>query len=840
MPPRGAIRQIGIDQAWDVVIVDLSGVPVAFGSGGTSASDDAAFTVGASSLTPSGGVVTSDSVDAGDVGAFAMLANRQQKVTLYDSAGVELAVGGGTQYTEDAAAAANPVGNAIVVVRDDARGGGLTTTDGDNVALRGTNAGELYVKHVDAMTVAAHAVTNAGTFVTQVDGAALTALQLIDDPVATLGTTTYTEAATKGMIVGAIRRDADTTLVDTTNEVGPLQMDANGRLKVEAFSGETLPVSLASVPSHAVTNAGTFVTQVDGAALTALQLIDDAVYAEDVASQAADKGLAILAVRRDANTTLVDTTGDYANLQVDASGSLKVAIISGAGSGGTSIADEAAFTIGTTSLTPIGGQYNSTLDSLADGSAGIAHMTVKRALHVSLRDATTGAELAVGGGTQYDEDTASADAQKLTMAGVTRADTAASQVNTDGDRSTLIVDASGRLHVNVGNTVTVGTHAVTNAAGAFVVQENGAALTALQLIDDTVTVLGTDTYTETTSKGLTIGAVRRDADTTLVGTTNEFGPLQMDANGRLKVEAFSGETLPVSGTVTAAQGTAANLNMTEASAASALTALQLIDDIVYTDDTSTHATGTSKGALIMAAATPTDSAVNANDIGAVAMTTDRKLHVAVMDALPAGTAGIGKLTANAGVTIGAVEIAAAQTLATVTTVSTVTAMTTLTGSGIAHDGADSGNPHKVGGRAISAEIAAVANNDRSDLITDLVGKLIVLPYANPENFVSGAITSAMTGTTTTSLLAAPASGLRNYITQITVSNAHATVGTDVIIQDGSGGTTLYTIPAAAVYGGATLHFPVPLRQPTTATAIFCANVTTGASTKVSASGYKGA
>ncbi len=119
------------------------------------------------------------------------------------------------------------------------------------------------------------------------------------------------------------------------------------------------------------------------------------------------------------------------------------------------------------------------------------------------------------------------------------------------------------------------------------------------------------------------------------------------------------------------------------------------------------------------------------------------------------------------------------------------------------------------------------------------GQLLVLPYGNPANFVSGAITSAMTGTTSTSLIAAPASGLRNYITQITVSNSHATVGTDVIIQDGSGGTTLYTIPAAAVYGGAVVTFPTPLRQPTTATAIFCANVTTGSSTKVSASGYKG-
>ena len=167
------------------------------------------------------------------------------------------------------------------------------------------------------------------------------------------------------------------------------------------------------------------------------------------------------------------------------------------------------------------------------------------------------------------------------------------------------------------------------------------------------------------------------------------------------------------------------------------------------------------------------------------------------------------------------------------------AVPTSASGGVAHDAADSGNPIKIGGRARSSEITPVASDDRSDFITDLAGKLIVLPYANPENFVSGA-TAAMTGTTSTLLIAAPAAGLRNYVTQITVSNSHATVGTDIVIQDGSGGTTLYVIPAAAVYGGAVLTFPTPLRQPTTATALFCANVVTGASTRVSASGYKGA
>lgn len=172
-------------------------------------------------------------------------------------------------------------------------------------------------------------------------------------------------------------------------------------------------------------------------------------------------------------------------------------------------------------------------------------------------------------------------------------------------------------------------------------------------------------------------------------------------------------------------------------------------------------------------------------------------------------------------------------------ISTDTKGNALVTGNVAHDGADAGNPVKVGGKAVNAEQTAVANGDRTNFVADLVGKQIVAPYTNPENIVSGAITSAMTGTTSTSLVAAPGSGLRNYITTIIISNSHATVGTDVVIQDGNGGTTLLTIPAAAVYGGAVINLPVPLRQPTTNTALYCANVTTGASTKVSAVGYKG-
>jgi hypothetical protein len=105
------------------------------------------------------------------------------------------------------------------------------------------------------------------------------------------------------------------------------------------------------------------------------------------------------------------------------------------------------------------------------------------------------------------------------------------------------------------------------------------------------------------------------------------------------------------------------------------------------------------------------------------------------------------------------------------------------------------------------------------------------------NSVSG-VTAAITTTTATQVLPAPGSGVRNYITNIVVSNSHATVGTDVEIRDGS--TAIYVIPAAAVFGGAALSFPVPLRQPTANAVINAACVTTGASVRVSASGYKAA
>lgn len=105
--------------------------------------------------------------------------------------------------------------------------------------------------------------------------------------------------------------------------------------------------------------------------------------------------------------------------------------------------------------------------------------------------------------------------------------------------------------------------------------------------------------------------------------------------------------------------------------------------------------------------------------------------------------------------------------------------------------------------------------------------------ANFSDTLTSGVTASITGTDNTAVIAAPAAGCL-HITQILVTNAHATVGTYVNIKAGT--TTLYSGYAAAVGGGFTLNFNPPLRLPA-ATALNAANETTGSDTRVSASGY---
>ncbi len=84
-----------------------------------------------------------------------------------------------------------------------------------------------------------------------------------------------------------------------------------------------------TLATHESGGVHTPVNRISGPLLEAAETIADAVHAEDAAHADGDAGVQVLAVRRDADTSLVGATGDYAPLQVDANGRLKVAVLAG-------------------------------------------------------------------------------------------------------------------------------------------------------------------------------------------------------------------------------------------------------------------------------------------------------------------------------------------------------------------------------------------------------------------------------------------------------------------------------------------------------------------------------
>lgn len=127
--------------------------------------DDAAFTVASDKGMVLMGVQTADTVNAGDAGALAIDTSRNLKVSIEaDNAGI----GGGTQYTEDAVSPADPVGNAMMMTRDDALST-VTEAEGDWSRMRGTAEGALWTQDFNSDAMAADLSTIAGD-TTSLDG----------------------------------------------------------------------------------------------------------------------------------------------------------------------------------------------------------------------------------------------------------------------------------------------------------------------------------------------------------------------------------------------------------------------------------------------------------------------------------------------------------------------------------------------------------------------------------------------------------------------------------------------------------------------------------------------
>lgn len=241
-----------------------------------------------------------------------------------------------------------------------------------------------------------------------------------------------------GLHILAVRNDTLASLVDTDGDYAPFQVDANGALYVAVNS-----ISLASE------------------------------YAEDSAHSSGDTGIFTLAVRNDSESSLADTDGDYAPLQVDSNGRLKVATVVSVEPSDAEFAEDSAHSSGDTGL----------------------HM------------------LAV------------------------RQDTLAASSDTDGDYSSLKVDADGELYVT--------DEAARSSLSAI---ETDAAAIEAELLDQGTTLDSIETEVQSLSHaedaahssgdaGIMSLAVRADSDGTLADTDGDYAPLQVNAEGKLKVAA---------------------------------------------------------------------------------------------------------------------------------------------------------------------------------------------------------------------------------------------------------------------------------------------------------------
>lgn len=130
-------------------------------------------------------------------------------VVLRDTNGDYVSVGGGTQYTEDAAAATNPVGTAVNLIRSDTPTAQVSL-DGDNVAQRGTNYGAAYVQ----------LITSAGAYIDSVGGG-----------------TQYADGAVRGTATGTIAMGDDGTNIQS------IHCDTSGDLQVDVLTMPTVAVT---------------------------------------------------------------------------------------------------------------------------------------------------------------------------------------------------------------------------------------------------------------------------------------------------------------------------------------------------------------------------------------------------------------------------------------------------------------------------------------------------------------------------------------------------------------------------------------------------------------------
>jgi hypothetical protein len=156
-------------------------------------------------------------------------------------------------------------------------------------------------------------------------------------------------------------------------------------------------------------------------------------------------------------------------------------------------------------------------------------------------------------------------------------------------------------------------------------------------------------------------------------------------------------------------------------------------------------------------------------------------------------------------------------------------LTIISNGQAAHDAAITGNPLRAGGRAVTANYAAVAPGDTADCITTVVGAQVVKPYAIPE--AEWSFTAALTAITDVAVQTAAGAGLKRHVTWLQATNTGGTAN-DVLLRDGTATRLQVTIPA-----GQSVTFGLPTGIPLTANTALNVQLSAAGTVRFNALGY---
>lgn len=386
----------------------------------------------------------------------------------------------GLGHLEDAAHADGDAGIMALAVRKDTAAA-LAGTDGDYAPLEVDAAGKLHVNVGESALP-----SGASTAAKQDTGnTALAAIQAaIEGTVAVdgSGVTQPVSASALPLPTGA----ATAARQDTAN-TALAAIQAAAETLDNAISGSEMQVDVVA-PLPAGTNAigklaandGVDIGDVDVASVVPGTGATNLGKAEDAAHSTGDVGVMALGVRKAADGPHSGADGDYEPLQTDENGYLKVNIKAGAGSGGTASTDDAAFTPGSGSGTPMMGLV--TADAVDSGDVGVVGMDANRNLKVSIEADNAG----IGGGTQYTEDDAAPTNPVGTAMMMERDDALGGLTPAEGDWTHPFCNANGAQWVkhdgdmpisDGGNVISVddggATLSVDDGGGALTVDNGG-------------------------------------------------------------------------------------------------------------------------------------------------------------------------------------------------------------------------------------------------------------------------------------------------------------------------------------------------------------------------------